>query len=104
MLIIGEGEIEVAEIIENLQGMFDKKWYWQLRELEEYRYQVRFPSHKQIANTLISNTTYFKLRKDGVLVSLKVWTGDIETLDTLEEVWIQVKGVPPKWSTWRSFR
>jgi hypothetical protein len=45
--------------------MFDKKWHWQLRELEEYRYLVRFPPHKQIANTLISDTTYFKLRKEG---------------------------------------
>jgi hypothetical protein len=70
----------------------------------EYRYLVRFPHHKQIAKTLISDTTYFKLRKEGVLVSLKAWTGDIKPLDTLEEVWIQVKGVPPKWSTWRSFR
>jgi hypothetical protein len=83
-----EGEIEVAKIIENLQDLFDKKWHWQLRELEEYRYLVRFSPHKQIANTLISDTTYFKLIKEGVLVSLKAWTGDIEPLDTLEEVWI----------------
>jgi hypothetical protein len=46
VLTIEEGEIEVAEIIENLQSLFDKKWHWQLRELEEYRYLVRFPPHK----------------------------------------------------------
>jgi hypothetical protein len=45
-----------------------------LRELEEYRYLVRFPPHKQIANTLISDAIYFKMRKEGVLVSLKAWT------------------------------
>jgi hypothetical protein len=56
--------------------------------LEEYRYLVRFPPHRQIANTLIFDTTYFKLRKEGVLVSLKAWAGDIEPLDTLEEAWI----------------
>jgi hypothetical protein len=28
VLTIEEGEIEVAEIIENLQGLFDKKWHW----------------------------------------------------------------------------
>jgi hypothetical protein len=88
VLTIEEGEIEVAAIIENLQNLFDKKWHWQLKELEEYRYLVRFPPHRQIANTLIFDTTYFKLRKEGVLVSLKAWAGDIEPLDTLEEAWI----------------
>jgi hypothetical protein len=88
VLTIEEGEIEVAAIIENLQNLFDKKWHWQLKELEEYRYLVRFPPHRQIANTLIFDITYFKLRKEGVLVSLKAWAGDIEPLDTLEEAWI----------------
>jgi hypothetical protein len=37
-------------------------------------------------------------------VSLKAWAGDIEPLDTLEEAWVQIRGVPPKWSTWRCFR
>jgi hypothetical protein len=39
-----------------------------------------------------------------VLVSLRAWTWDIEPFDTLEESWVQVRGVPPKWSKWRSFR
>jgi hypothetical protein len=55
-------------------------------------------------STLISDTTYFKLRKEVLLVSLKAWPGDIEPLDTLEEAWVQIRGVPPKWSIWRCFR
>jgi hypothetical protein len=44
------------------------------------------------------------MKKEGVLVSLRAWTGDIEPFHSLEEVWIQISGVPPKWSSWRNFR
>jgi hypothetical protein len=77
-----------------------------LRELEEFKYLVRFPPDKQISNTIISDTTYFKLKKEGVLVSLRAWNGDIEPYDSLEETWVQIRGVPPppRWSKWRTFR
>jgi hypothetical protein len=104
VLTVEEGDIEPGEIVENLQNLFDKKWIWQLREIEEYKYLVWFPPQKVISETLISDITYFKLKKEGVLVSLKAWAGDIEPYESLEEVWVQVTGVPPKWSTWRCFR
>jgi hypothetical protein len=71
VLTMEEGYIEADEIVSNLQMLFDKNWQWQLRELEDFKYLVRFPLHKQISNTIISDTTYFKLKKEGVLVSLR---------------------------------
>jgi hypothetical protein len=67
--------------------------------VEDYKFLVRFPPLKKLANTLISDITYVKMKKAGVLVSLKAWSGDIEPYDVLEEVWIQISGVPPKWSS-----
>jgi hypothetical protein len=71
VLTVEEGEIKSEEIIENLQQLFDENWHWQLRELEEFKFLVMFPSQKQISSTLISDVTYFKLKKEGVLESLR---------------------------------
>jgi hypothetical protein len=101
---VEEGLIDEPEIVESLRKLFDQNWHWQLKEIEEFKYLVRFPPHKQISTTLISDVTYFKMKKEGVLVSLKAWTCDIDPYDTLEEVWVQISGVPPKWSSWRTFR
>jgi hypothetical protein len=75
-----------------------------LKELEDFRFLVRFPPHRQISATLISDVTYFKMKKEGVLVSLRSWNGDIEPYDELDEIWVQISGIPPRWSTWKTFR
>jgi hypothetical protein len=54
--------------------------------MDELRFLVRFPPQKKIADTLIFYTTFFRMSKPRVLVSLKAWTRDIEPYDILEEV------------------
>lgn len=104
VLIVEEGEVTKEEIVENLKLLFDKDWPWELREMDEYKYLVRFPPHKKISSILIHKLTYFTLEKEGVLMSLKEWTGEVEPYAVLEEVWVQVKGVPPKWIDWLTLR
>jgi hypothetical protein len=104
IMSVEEGMIDEAEIVENLKLLFDPNWHRQLKEMEFFRYLVRFPPHKQVAATLISDTTYFKMKKEGVLASLGAWTSDIEPYDSLEEVWVQIGGIPPRWSSWRTLR
>jgi hypothetical protein len=43
VLIVEEGDIGVEEIVLNLQLLFDKKWNWQLKEIEEFKYLIRSP-------------------------------------------------------------
>jgi hypothetical protein len=103
VLTVEEGGIEEQEIVDNMQRLFDPAWHWQFKEIEEYKFLVRFPPHKKIADTLISDITYFKMNKLGVMVSLRAWNGDIEPYDTLDDVLVQISGIPPKWSTWKTF-
>jgi hypothetical protein len=36
-------------------------------------------------------------------VSVKPWQGELEPFVELEDVWIQLKGTPPKWCEWVVF-
>lgn len=47
---------------------------------------------------------WFPLNKDGVMASLKTWDGEIKPIGSLIEVWVQVRGIPPKWSVWSVFQ
>lgn len=38
------------------------------------------------------------------MASLSVWDGDVEPIGSLIEVWVNVKGIPPKWADWGSIR
>jgi hypothetical protein len=63
--------------------------------IEDFKYLVSFPPHRLVLATLILGTTYFKMKKDKVLVSLNACNGDIEPYDMLE-VWVQIRGPPPQ--------
>jgi hypothetical protein len=40
----------------------------------------------------------------NVLVSLRAWSNDIKQPYTLDEVWVQISGVLPKWCNSISFK
>lgn len=101
---VEEGEKGKEGIIKCLREMFDSKWDWQLKQMDDYSYITRFPPHKKLKEMVYSDIIYFPLSKDGVLGFLKVWDGEIEAQEELAEVWVEVRGIRPKWSDWSTFQ
>lgn len=60
--------------------------------------------HIRSSKRVHSEVIYFPLNKDGVLGFMKVWDGEIQAHEELAEVWVQVRGIPPKWSDWITFQ
>ncbi|TVT97327.1 hypothetical protein EJB05_57431, partial [Eragrostis curvula] len=100
----GGSEVTKEEIIRNLQKIFDKDWSWCIRELGEYSYSVRFPPDSKVESTVFGGTTYFYLDKEGVMVSLKAWSGEVQPVEELVDTWVTVRGVPPKWNDWETIQ
>jgi hypothetical protein len=61
---------------------------------------VKFPPHIKVESKVLGKATYFYLKNDEVMASLRVWNGDIEPVSQLEEVWVQITSVPLKWCDW----
>jgi hypothetical protein len=102
---IEEGDMDEEEVLRTLREKCDKDWKCNLMKMEDYRYLVKFPPHRKVEDSVaMGGTSYFYLNKGAVMASLKVWDGEIEPVGQLIEAWVQVSGIPPKWSDWQTIR
>jgi len=101
---IEEGNLSEEEIIKTLKQQVDKEYAWKLMKMDEYRFLVKFPPHIRVESKVLWEANYFYLKSNTVMASLKVWNGDIEPVGQLIETWIQIRGVPPKWSDWTTIK
>jgi hypothetical protein len=95
---IETGEISKEELQLELATCFNPHWPWQIRQIEEWCFLVRFPPNKKVEDMTDFNS--FNLGKEGVSVSAKHWKGELEPFADLEDVWIQINGIPLKWCEW----
>ncbi|RLN29330.1 hypothetical protein C2845_PM05G25390 [Panicum miliaceum] len=72
--------------------------------MDEYRFLVKFPPHIRVESKVLGDANFFYLKNNTVMASLRVCNGDIGPVGRLIETWVQIKGVPPKWSDWTTIR
>ncbi|RLN27693.1 hypothetical protein C2845_PM05G21450 [Panicum miliaceum] len=95
VLTIEEGYLDKEGTLDYLKKTFDKDWPWKLKELDEYRYVIKFPPANKVESITMGKMIYILINNEGVMISLKVWDGEIEPIGKLKEVWVQVRGIPP---------
>jgi hypothetical protein len=78
------GDISKEELQLKLATCFNPKWPWQIRQIEEWCYLVRFPPNKKEEDMADFNS--FNLGKECVSVSVKPWQRELEPFAELEEV------------------
>lgn len=103
VLRVMKGEVSTSELLVQLNGIFckNKEWPWQIRELEEKKFFLRFPPWKNVEDLI--EFPAFNLSNDGVSVKICEWEGMLDEFGELKEAWVVANGIPPKWCAWKVF-
>ncbi|KAI5004103.1 hypothetical protein ZWY2020_031346 [Hordeum vulgare] len=103
ILQVVRGEVCAPELLMQLNGIFckNKEWPWQIRDLEDKKFLLRFPPWKNVEDLI--EFPPFDLPIDGVSVKVVEWQGMLNSYGELTEAWVQIEGIPPKWCGWKVF-
>jgi hypothetical protein len=98
VVTIEDGEISREDLAREFSNIYKTNWPWKIRELGDWSYLVKFPPHIPVEQVI--GYPMFGLAKEGLNVSVTKWLDDPETVETLVETWIQIRGLVPPWSEW----
>jgi hypothetical protein len=93
VVAVEEGEISKEELAKEFSNIYKTNWPWQIRELGDWSYLVKFPPHISVDQVI--GYPRFGLAKEGTTVSVTKWSDDPEPVETLAEVWMQIRGLLP---------
>ncbi|XP_051196668.2 uncharacterized protein [Lolium perenne] len=99
LIVVTHGEISLKELEAKMCEAWDATWPWQVRQLEDRKFLVRFPPHKKVMDLIDIPSINLKEGNDTERVTVKIigWEGDISDVGQLAECWVQIRGIPPRW-------
>jgi hypothetical protein len=98
VVTIEEGAITKEELAAEFGNIYKTNWPWQIRELGDWSYLVKFPPHIPVEQVI--GYPRFGLSREGVTVNVCKWEDDPEPMEFLHEVWMQIRGLLPPWYEW----
>lgn len=97
IISVTHGQISLKELEAKMCETWDANWPWQVRQLEEKKFLVRFPPHRRVTDLIALPSINVKEGNDSERVTVKIigWEGELPDCGALAEVWVQIRGIPP---------
>jgi hypothetical protein len=93
VVAVEEGEISKEELAKEFANIYKTNWPWQIRELGDWSYLVKFPPHISVDQVI--GYPRFGLAKECTTVSVTKWPDDPKPVEILFEIWMQIRGLLP---------
>jgi hypothetical protein len=97
VISVTHGQISLKELETKMCETWDANWPWQVRQLEEKKFLVRFPPHRRVLDLIDIPSINLKEGNDRDRVTVKIisWEGELPEVGELEEIWVQIREIPP---------